>query len=91
MVICGIDVQPMNRMMLACRVLRNTDTSFLKACSCASVGFVTFSFFMATGPGGVKVGFIERALPTEAAQLAGLNHSYRARQSTLCSREGSTN
>ena len=28
---------------------------------------------------------------TEAAQLAGLNHSYRARQSTLCSREGSTN
>ena len=34
---------------------------------------------------------LERALPTEAAQLAGLNHSYRARQSTLCSREGSTN
>ena len=28
---------------------------------------------------------------TEAAQLAGLNHSHRARQSTLCSREGSTN
>ena len=27
---------------------------------------------------------LERALPTEAAQLAGLNHSYRARQSTLC-------
>ena len=34
---------------------------------------------------------LERALPTEVAQLAGLNHSYRARQSTLCSREGSTN
>ena len=33
---------------------------------------------------------LERALPTEAAQLAGLNRSYRARQSTLCSREGST-
>ena len=31
---------------------------------------------------------LERALLTEAAQL---NHSYRARQSTLCSREGSTN
>ena len=34
---------------------------------------------------------LERALPTEAAQLAGLNHSYRARQSTLCSGECSTN
>ena len=33
----------------------------------------------------------EASIPTEAAQLAGLNHSYRARQSTLCSREGSTN
>ena len=28
----------------------STPTSFLKACNCASVGFVTFSFFTATGP-----------------------------------------
>lgn len=59
---CGWLVHPINSNIFVCLVRRNTATSFLKACSWAGVGSLTFSCLIATWPCHWPIGFSEKSI-----------------------------